>query len=195
MDPFSRFNDQMQQYEYTQQQRENCTDLTPNGNDSLRLFAKILFDKSENNLNIDLSGLIFDDSMNIIDVFCMLVELTLYGFDILSNGKSILELEEAYDDIIFTIKSYLKSTGFDMDLREIFMEEPELYRDTQEYFCEILTAPPYYMRFPGWYVLSYRLIENNKFSELTDTRLSLEILQVFFISKQNKLFTISFKFK
>lgn len=189
----NQFRKQIEYYNYVENQLSNPTNLTNNGNDSIKIFAEILFKKSENKLREDLSGLIFDESMDVADLFCMLLELVLYGYDILEN-KSIFKLENDYDDIVFTIKSYLKSVGFDMELTEKYLDnEAVSYRESKEYFYEILPKPPSYLCVSGWYVLNYRIIENKQHTYYPTT--PLEHMHAFFISERNKVFTISFKFK
>ena len=52
-----------------------------------------------------------------------------------------------------------------MEVHEIFIDEddPILYRDHNDYYCEIVPKPSVHLCFPGWYVLSNRIINNNKF--------------------------------
>ena len=199
MDPNSQYKRQLEYYEYFEKQLENPTDLAhnlDNPNDSVIELAKILFNKSKNYLNYDLSGAIFDESMDVADVFCMLVELVLYGLDILSKGKTtIFNFEDSLDDIIYTIKSYLKSIGFDMivinresnDNNNIFS-----YHDSEYLFCEIVPKPPVYLCYDGWYVLNYCMINNNKFNYSKTT--PLDTFKAFFVADNKQIFTISFKF-
>ena len=197
MDSELRYKKQLEFYEYYEKQKENFTDLTEAGNNSIVQFAKYLFIKSEKKLYEDLSGILIDDSMDIADVFHMLMELFLHGFNILNNGeKTIFDLKEAYDDIIFTMKSYFKSVGFDINLEEIFYDnedDPSLYRDKNDYYCEILSIPPPYFCYKGWYVLDYRIITNDKFTFYATT--PIDLFKSIFISKDKKLFIINFKFK
>lgn len=196
MDPYLQYQKQLEFYEYYEKQRENPTDLTESGDDGIVQFAEYLFGKSEDKLYEDLSGILIDDSMDIADVFHMLMELFLHGFNILTSGKkTIFDLGESYDDIIFTIKSYFKSVGFDINLEEIFYDgdTPSLYRDKNDYYCEILPLPPSYFCYKGWYVLDYRIITNDKFIFYPTTSISL--FKSIFITKDNKLFVINFKFK
>ena len=200
MDPNSQYNRQLEYYEHFEKQLENPTDLTQDldyPNDSVIELAKILFNKSKNYLNYDLSGAIFDESMDVADVFCMLVELVLYGLNILSDGKTtIFNFEDSLDDIIYTIKSYLKSIGFDMIVVNHESNENDndifSYRDRDDLFCEIVPKPPIYLCYTGWYVLNYRMINNNKFkySKITP----LNTFKAFFISNNKQIFTINFKF-
>ena len=197
MDPYSNYKKQLEYYEYFEKQRENYTDLAQeaNPNDSVVQFANILFDKSKNNLDQDLSGILVDETMELADIFCMLVELVLHGLCILSDGKgNIRDLKESTDDIVYVIKSYLKSAGFDMEFHEDYIEEEKinLYRDKDDYYCQIVDKPPPFLCYPGWYVLNYRLINNKKFKFTSIT--PLEKFRAFFISKNKKIFTVNFKY-
>jgi hypothetical protein len=223
MDDYTKYKNQLEYYEYFQKQLSNYTDLTQqpaksidnfctnevstdtefDPNDSVLEFAKILFGKSEKNIFHDLHGVIFDDQMDVSEVFCMLINLVLYGIDILVNQKgknnqnyTIFDFEDSTDDIIYTIKSYLKSTGFNMTVRTEITEDDNnnyyLYRDRTDLFCEIVPKPPIYLCYKGWYVLNYRIIENNKFKYFNMT--PLDEFKAFFKSKNNTIFIINFNF-
>jgi hypothetical protein len=196
-DPFLEHQAQVDYYNYVENQRENYIDLTKdvsNPNDSIIEFSQILFNKSRKNLDVNLSGILIEDTMEIADVFCMLLELVLYGLHLLKDGKdTIFDLNEPYDEIVYTIRDYLKSTGFDMEVREFFPDDNiDLFRDRNDYYCEIVPTPPKYLRVPGWYILNYRLINNAKFEYSCVT--PLEKFMAFFISVQNKIFTINFTY-
>ena len=196
MDSYAK---QLEYYQYVENQRNNYVDLSSDDNSSVYKLAQILFSKKEKNLKEDLSGILIDDTMDVCDVFCCLVELVLYGLDIITEKKdSIFDLVESYDDKCFVIKSYLKSAGFDMNVEEIFSMElygtdTVLYRDSSDYYCEILKKPPPYMCHPGWYLLNYRLVDNKNFH--FNTRTPIEKFKAFFISNNNKIFTINFNLK
>jgi len=197
MDPYSQYQNQLEYYKYFEKQKENFVDLSQkldNPNNSIRIFAEYLFAKSSKNLNENLAGMLVDDTMEIADIFCMLLELVLYGLNILSSGGyTIFDLDNPFNDIIYTIKSYLKSCGFDLDLKEVYFDENiELYRDQNNYYCEIVPKPPSYLCQNDWCVLNYRLINNATFKFASTT--PLEKFSTFFISKQKKIFTINFKF-
>lgn len=192
-----KYQQQLEYYQYYEKQKENPIDLSlysDDPNNCMELFAKTLFSTPENNLNENLTGMLIDESMDILDLFSGLIELLLYGYDILT-GKNILTLGECTDDILYTMKSYFNSCGFDIDFDEVFvpdMDDISLYRDKEDYYCEILHKPPKYMCMGGWYILDYRIICNNKF-QMNNMGL-LEHLKAFFITKQNKIFTIKFKY-
>lgn len=195
MDPYQQYQKQLEFYQYYERQKENYTDLTSHNDNGIVEFAEYLFRKSENRLYQDLSGILIDDEMDIADVFHMLTELFLHGLNILTGGdKTIFDLTEAYDDIIFTIKSYFKSVGFDINFEEIFTDDDvSLYRDKSDYYCEILPKPPAYFCYKAWYVLDYRIITNPKFMVYATT--PIENFKAILISKEKKLFALNFKFR
>lgn len=197
MDPYSQYKKQTEYYDYFENQKKNYVDLSKDQtdpNNSIKRFAEILFIKSTKNLNQDLSGILIDETMETVDIFCMLIELVLYGLDILTESQyTIFDLVESYDDIVYTIRSYLKSAGFDVQINEILMDDDTiLYRDNPNYYCEIVSKPLLCLCDKGWYVLNYQMIENMKFNFSRIT--SIETFKAFFISKQNKIFTVNFKY-
>lgn len=191
-----QYQKQLKYYEHLQYQLENYTDLSENlenPNDSIQQFANILFFKKKSNLGENLSGLLIDENMDTADIFCMILELIIYGLNILTNNEtSLFDITDATDDIIYTIKSYLKSTGFDMEFHEIVAQDddPTLYRDKTDYYYEIVPKPQYIVP-SGWYVLNYRIIHNNKF--IISKNMQLRDYKAFLISKSRQIFTISFK--
>jgi len=111
MDPYSHFSREKEHYEYTENQRENYTDLTDHGNDSVKMFADVLFSKPIDDLPKDSTGILFDESMEMIDVHGALTELFLMGFDWLGNNKTLFDLVVSYDDIIFDLNKYFDTIG------------------------------------------------------------------------------------
>lgn len=194
MDPYSNYKKKLEYYDYFEKQRENYIDLTKEDN-VVSQFADMLFNKPKNNLGEDLFGILFDESMEPIDVFCTLIELVLYGINILTkNQYDLFKLDEPTDDMVYIIKTYLKSTGFDIEIHEEIIETNEinLYRDRDDYYCHITKRPAEFLCFKGWYVLNYRIIDNKKFQFNSMT--PLEKFKAFFISNNKKIFTFSFKF-
>ena len=198
MDPYSKYKKELEYYQYFENQKENYVDLTSEQNNSIKMFADILFDKKKNNLSMDLSGLLVDETMQTVDIFCMLIELVLFGISILTNGTTIssvlFSLENSTDDIVSALGSYLRSCGFGILVHEECIEEsdPNLFRDRTDYYCQILKKPPKYLCFPGWYVLNYRIIDNKKFRFANIT--PLEKFKAFFIADNKKIFTFGFKY-
>jgi|GEM_PF-3722616 len=185
---------------YIEKQRENAIDLThglDNPNDSVRVLAEILFSKPPTDPTVEANRLIFDDpEMDIADLFCMLVEFILYGIDIASMGKSnIFMLENSTDEIVYVLRKYFQVLGFDMKVTEVLTIEDEshgLFRDRDDYFCEVTEKPPPFLCYPGWYVLNYRIINNRGFEFNSDTPLNQ--FKVFFLNKKKKLFSVNFDF-
>ena len=190
----SNYQQQVDYYNYVEKQRSNYVDLAKsNPNDCVKIFANILFSKPVNDLSKDLTGIVIDESMEIIDCFCMLIELVLYGINILTNGQNeIFDLVDVFDPMVDLIKKYIKSMGFDLILREeLFFDKDEiyLYRDRDDYYCQVTNRPPELLCYDSWYVLNYKLITNKKFS--FDQNSSLDIFKAFFISSSIKFNSFS----
>ena len=195
MDPYSKYRQQLEYYEYFEKQKENYVDLTKqNPNNSVKELATILFKKSNNGLDKDLTGILLDDQMETADIFCMVLELVLYGLDIITNGEAdIFQLQESTDDMVFMIKRYLKSAGFNMEIHEeLFVDDIDLYRDRTDYYCQIVRRPPELLCVNGWYVLNYRMIENKK--HIINKIDPLPNYRAFFIASNKKIFVINFYF-
>lgn len=183
---------QQEYYDYVEKQQENAIDLSADSN-SIQVLAQNIFSKKPLDTRYDAVGLISDGSMEVADIFCMLLELVLYGLDILSEKKAdIFMLEESTDDIIYLIKNYLKSIGFTIKVEEIFMdtENINLFRDASDHYCEINKKPPPFLCFPGWYILDYRFILNKKFTY--DATTNLNTFNAKFLNKEKRLFKVWF---
>ena len=191
MDPSKEFQKEMEYYQYLEKQRENYVDLT-NSDNSVLDFANVLFNKPIDKLDNDQSRILFDNCMEVIDLFCFLVELVLYGLNIIHPNASIFDINESENKVIEEMKCYFKSIGIMLIVREDFIDsDVKLYRDRDDYYCEILKKPPPQFCHAGWYVLNYRLIDNNKFNFEKD--IPLEKFKAFFISEDQKIFNIKFK--
>ena len=183
MDPYNEFNRQLEYYKYYENQKNNYIDLTLDGNVCVQKIAQIIFSKKENKLKDDLTGLLFNESMEITDLFCFLVEIILYGYDHLTH-ENILDLKTCTDDIVYILKNYFESVGFDVDINEEFIEggenDAELYKASDKYYCEILSMTSE-MTYPNhWTVLNYYLINNKNFTYMQTT--PLENYKALFIS-------------
>jgi hypothetical protein len=210
MDPYSKYKKQQEYYEHFQHQLENPIDLAnqlmdgEDPNNTIRLLAKNVFSKNKNNLDIDLSGAIFDESMETADIFCMLTEFILYGLHIRTNGmKTLFDITDQFEDLVFEIKTYIKTIGFDMFLDEpigysdiypnMTTDDYHLYEERADYYHRIVPKPINHLCPPDdWYVLNYRMIPNKQFSFTALT--PLDIFRAYFVNKNNKVFTIKFTF-
>lgn len=196
MDPYSIYAKQQEYYEYVQKQIENPTDLTNLDQSSMvRLMAERVFSTTDTTTN--LYGILGDDSMIVSDIFCMLVEFVLNGLDILTQSElNLFGIENSTDDIIFKIKRYLKSMGFDMKFHEETVAESDLnlFRGRSDWFYEIVPKANLGMWCPpsDWYVLNYRLIPNRLFNIANSTNLT--DFKAFVISHNRKIFTLQFMF-
>ncbi|AGC01887.1 hypothetical protein H012_gp576 [Acanthamoeba polyphaga moumouvirus] len=179
-------------YEYIEKQRENYTDLTQQSNDSVIFLAKHIFTKPLNKLDEDLTGILLDDSMDIQDLFCMLVELVLHGLNILTKGNNtVFHLNNEDDSIIDIIKKYISSLGFKLYLLKKLENDINIVRDNPDYYCEILPKPPKYLCFPGWYVLNYRILATINQNNIQN----LENLKAIFKTNNNEIYEFYFKYE
>lgn len=188
MNPQTQYEKLLQFEEYIQKQKS----LSESG--SVSEFAKLLFEKNNNNFSKnDLLCMLLDDDLEPVDIFCIILELVLHGLDILSKGENtIFDLTDTNSCIVNTIDSYLQHIGFKIKVREeFFLENPVLYRDKNTFYCEILPMPPQQFCSKGWYVLNYRLVDNNLFVFHKNTLINH--FKAFFISNSNKIYTINFE--
>lgn len=171
-------------YQYVENQRENYTDLTDSKNESIVKIADILFNKSVGSLDQNLSFILLDESMDINDVFCMLIELTLRGLYIINPNNNIFELDDPYEKTVDIIRSYIKSTGFDITIKEE-------YQIPINYYCEIQPKPVIHLGYQEWYVLGYRIVCNDKVS--FDNSTPLGEIKAYFVSDKEKIFSVQFR--
>ena len=129
--------------------------------------------------------------MDTTDIFGLFIELLLYGIDILTKGQyTIHDLTDVDDPIVGTIQKYFNSIGISVHIGEEFIDDDiQLYRDNDQYYCEILPKPNPFLCYPGWYLLNYRLIYNKKcnnkiFSNINHYRA--------LVLTSNKIFIINF---
>lgn len=199
-DPEIQYKKQLEYEAYIESQKSAHVDIAKyvnNPNDSIKVLAEVLFSKSEDKLKDNLTGILMDEGTEVADVFCMLLELFLYGYGILVEEKyTIFDLVDSTDDLIFSIRSYLKSCGFTIKVDEVFDEDLNinLYRDRDDYYCQITEKPPDFLNFLAdpWNILDYRLILNRKFN--FDIRTPISTFRAFFINKQKSIFIVSFDF-
>lgn len=182
-------NSQIEFLEHVNDRIDNFTDLTSYQNDSIVEFARILFSKSTTNLDTDLSGILLDDSMDSLDLFCMLIELLLNGIDIVFEGKTIFDLEDI-TQVASKINPYLKSAGFELAVCPVEFDESELFRDTNNYYYEILPKPPKEYCKEEWCVLNNRIRQNKNFNQMPID--NFENFNIFFIHN-SRVYTVKFK--
>jgi hypothetical protein len=197
MDPSLQHKRQLEYYDYYEKQKKNFVDLTQNHNDtnsSIFELAKILFAKSSKNLDQDLTGLILDPSMDTADIFCMLIELVLYGIHILTNGSvTIFDLEKTSEDMVYKINSYVNSIGLDMIIGEC--TDSVLVYSRDDFYCEIVPREhdKYFPNYCGWHILDYHMICNSKFVFTQSS--GLDNFKALFVPKNRKIFAVGFKWK
>jgi hypothetical protein len=199
LDPNELYRRQQEHEAYVQKQKDNHIDLSEgldNPNESVRLFAEHLFNKDYRYLSKDMCGMLLDITETpVADIFCILLELFLYGFDIKTKKlKTVFDLTESTDDLIYDLRPYIKSIGFILKIEELFDEDTNvnLYRDRDDYYCQIARKPPPFMDFSidKWNVLDYRLIPNRKFEFSVLT--GLTGFSAFFINKEKRIFIVKF---
>lgn len=190
-------------YEDIENQINNCINLLEQEDlsQASRQLAQILFTKPMNTLDKDITRIIGEDNIRTEDIFCTLTELVLYGLDILVESKyNIFDLESIDHPIINVLKTYIKSVGFDIIIREY--EDPiSEYRKRTDYYCELLSHLPPSLndiisKEDGaqlWRVLTYPIICNSNFT--FDDFTPLNKFQFMFLSKNNKIFMCHFKYQ
>lgn len=170
---------------------ENIIDWTDYENDFSRIFADKLFRSKLYELTQYRMMILLEDGMEVIDLFCILLEIFLYGWDILSDSKnSIFDLQDIFDDIVIEINSYLKMIGY-----EVYLEQ--LFDDQIAYYCQIyksddINSHDYISLTTPWNPLSYYIVNNIKAIYHTHTPLK-DIYAIFKINQ--KVYQISFDFK
>lgn len=181
-----------------QNQNQNADPITNDSitNDSNRLLAEIIFSKKPMDVKFEQYQTIFDEDSQSADVFCAMLEFILYGINILSESQlNIFMLDSTTNDSIYLIQNYLKPMNLTMCIEEISGDDPSkinLFRDRKDFYCEITEKPPSFLCFPGWYILDYRFILNNKFD--FDVNTKLDVFKAVFVTKEKKVFMINFKF-
>ena len=191
MDLRTQYEREIKYYQYIEEQRNNSV-ILGDENSSVKQFADILFSKKIDDVSNDLSSLLFCDDTELLDVFCILLELVLFGFD--RFGKNLFEIDNQCDDFIYDIKKYLKSMGFDMSVDEIFhfLDNVNLFADKKDYYCQITPKPHPFFCTNDWFVSNHRLIINRNF-EPTNIQ-SLDQYFAYFVNKNKQIFSIRFTF-
>lgn len=176
------YQKQLEYYQYVERQRSNYIDLTVEQNDSIKSLARHIFSKATRNLNRDLTGVLLDESMDIADLYCALLELMLYGLDMLA-GVKLFDLMNVYDDIVFTLRDYFKTMGFDVVMDEV----AEVGEDG---YCVIVDN---LLNDRGWIVLDYYWMKVNQLF-VFDRATPLEKFKAYVVTREGKVFVVSFKF-
>jgi hypothetical protein len=194
--PHKLYQQMQEQQEYIEDRKENAVDLTSEGNGSVAALAKHIFSIPFSELDEKQSRII-PDVGDTCDLFCMLLELVLYGLDILSQQKAtIFDLKEVNQTEVTIIKKYFQSLGFSINIKQEFLEEDEsinTYRDRDDYFCQITEKPPAFLNSTDpWTLLNYRILNNRLYKAEDDAKLSQ--YKTFFINKSRNIYTIAFDF-
>lgn len=187
---------QREYLEYIEFQRENYIDLAEglvDQNDSIRFLAEKIFREKPLDIRYDLIGILFDDETESVDLFCIMLELLLYGLNIITNDKAnIFMLEETTEDIVYILKNYFRCIGMSFTVTNLDLD-PDTFRDTGEYYCEIVPKPIRMLCDPkDWYILKYRMILNNRCQYNMNTK--LDYFKAYFLNNNDKVFSIHFSF-
>ncbi|BCS83077.1 hypothetical protein QLL95_gp1046 [Cotonvirus japonicus] len=209
-----QYHQNINNYNNVNNQIENITDLTQSHNDSIKIFAEHVFNQKLSLIDNQKTGIILDDTMTVEDTFCMILELTLHGLNILGKGLyNIFDLENTSDNICEIIFKYLKSCGIIINLVEhenINLVEHENINPTEheninpteheninsvadlfpKYYCKIIPKP-LISCFSGWYVNDYQILYN---TNNDSPKNKLSDLKAIFMTKKNKLFSIQFDY-
>jgi hypothetical protein len=196
MDPYSQYQKQKEFYEYVENQKNNYTDLSQHNNNSIRLLAESIFKIPKKSLSHEYFGLL-TELQTVYDIFSMLVELTIHGFYILSEGKiEIFDLSSTENFLVDDLTLYLKHIGFKMIIREEInlvgndyaielTKEPPILSDCYSSSCQYLFTP--------WKIRDYYVKENGGFIK-SHLQSPLEQFTVLIKSKYGKNFLFSFRF-
>lgn len=173
--------------QYIESCKDNATDLSVGlkdgcANDSIRIFAETLFSKDPSFFDNNIYGIMLESESNGDDIFCMLIELVLFGLDILNGGiATIFDLVNADDAedaectselacIINIMNIYLKNIGYKMNMSPYNEQNARSYRDKDDWFCEIVKKPSKYFCYDSdWCILNYRIMCNNRFKYSLNT--------------------------
>lgn len=171
-------------YRYYEKRREEYVDLTQEENLIVEL-ANQIFSKNLNDLDLEKTGILIHDEMSTEDLYCMLIDLTLRGLEILTKGEaSIFLLKSVNDNILRIINSYLNSSGFELLIQKTDTIPDNYLYEIKEKPCQIITCC-------DWCVLDYRLIYNK--NKQYNINCKLNQYTSFFETEGNEIFTIKFK--
>ena len=191
MDPYREYKKQTEYDEYVENQICNAVDITDEPY-QIAVLAQSIFTKSVHSLDNNLTGLLLDESMDQLDIHAMLIELILYGWNII-NTKSIFESEYFSYDTVELIKKYLKSCNIEMTVDEIpVISDIKLYLNESDYYCEILPKSPSQFGKNEWCVLNYRMNINPKF--IREANDNLDKYYSIIIINNDKIFSIKFNY-
>lgn len=177
-------------YEYVQSQMENYTDLTTDTDNSAKKMATILFSQDVNVLKENISRIIPSEGMDIQDLFCMLIEILLYGIDMKTGGEyTLMDMDDSSTEIIDKISEYFKSIGFKISMEKKDNMDISEYRNTDDYYCEITDLPISLIGKNSWCVLRYMIIYNH----MCNIEKDINKMKTLFVTSDKKIYTIQFE--
>ncbi|AAV50728.1 hypothetical protein [Niemeyer virus] len=188
------FDKQCEYYKNIENRRNNPIDLSKldNPDNFVEIVANHVFSINENKLTDNLTQLLFDGETDIEGIFCVYLELILYGINILTNNtSSVFDLDNIENELIDKIQKYLGSCGIKMIVREELVDNIFMFRDKSSHYCEIVPKPPSFLCVNDWFVLNYRLITNVK----NKVKSNFTDYWAFFVTNSGKTFSVRFDYK
>lgn len=196
MNPYDIYKKQQEYEEYIENQVKAAVELVDeveegcDQNDTVRLFAEHLFRKDLRYIKSDFCGMLLDDDTDITDIFHIMIELLLYGYNILNPNSQIFDIERSYDDIIYDkLRPYFKSIGIVIEFNEQISSDLRSYQEKDDLYCMIIKNED--NRKTGWDILGYNLFLNEKFTY--DHSTTLSNYNAVFKANNNNIFYINFK--
>ena len=165
MDPNKIYRQQQEFENYIEEQKDNAIDLTDvevnkGTNQSIRDLAGYLFNIPLDSLDNKLAR-IMPNIESVADIFSVLLELVLYGLDILSNSEAdLFDITTTDQKEVEVIKIYFKSLGFTIEIKEA--------TDFTKGYCAIAENK---VNIEGWLVLDYIMLLAADFKFDNDSRL------------------------
>ena len=88
-------------------------------NSDIRNLAELIFSVPPGQLDNIENKIDVDQSMDVLDLYCLILDIILFGVDILTNGSfQIFDIDDTSCDMIKLVSKYVKSMGFNMILQK-----------------------------------------------------------------------------
>lgn len=178
------YKNNLNNYNYIESQRNNYNDLTEYANPIFEL-ANILFSKSIKEMETNKCGILLDSSMKTHDICSMLIELVIYGLNILSyENADIFELLDIDDNMIRLLNVYLHNIGFKMKISLTDIN----YLTFEDYYCMLKKNDIHENK--ENVLNNYKFIYNSDF--IHTNKLNLDMYKIIFEANNKNIFVISF---
>lgn len=169
------FKDNVEYWNYVENQRENCVDLT-NG-DSAKELAQHLFSQDYDTLDKYLTRIIVDD-MDASDLFCFLIEVLLYGIDIIThNNHTIIDFDDDSIEYMNIISKYMSSMGFKVNINKD--------NNRTRGHCVITNHKDY----SDWHVLDYAIVVDPSL----DNTCNISDMEALFVNHKRDVYVVRFE--